>query len=162
MTTATVQITPDQIAMKEILDDATYTGDRYTYGFQNRPPGYPHNPNDFIHGTDAEHPHFRWGTLDFPRDLGADAARWELELVKIVLTTMKSWGAFQYRAGKIWANRHQNEVLTGYLLMEGDATGLEMDTLWIVNQSDVGTAGRQKIEWHLWPANTTPDPYRLF
>ena len=37
-------------------------------------------------GWDVEHPHFRWGTLDFPRDLGADAARYELELVKIVLT----------------------------------------------------------------------------
>lgn len=87
--------------MIAILDNKTYTGSRYTYGFRNRPPGYAHNPNDFIHGTEQSHPDFRWGTLDFPRELGEDAYRYELTLVKMCLTD-EDMQEFMYHCCSYW------------------------------------------------------------
>ena len=105
---------------------AEYTGPRYTYGFRNRPPGYAHNPKDFIHGTEGTHPDYRHGTLDFPRDLGEDAYRYELTLIKITLD-QEQWAEFKYKAAHFWA---ATSKLEAYLLLESANLEPDMDILW--------------------------------
>lgn len=120
-----------------ILDSATYTGPRYTYGFRNRPPGYAHNPKDFIHGTEATHSDYRHGTLDFPRPLGEDAYRYELTLVKVTLDE-DHWQEFKDKAAQIWASTSKLNV---YLIMESDDLAPGKDVLWVARN----TAGIWKI-----------------
>lgn len=50
----------------------SYTGPRWTYGFQNRPPGYSHNPEGFITGSQAKHAGYNFGTMDWPFPLTAE------------------------------------------------------------------------------------------
>ncbi len=69
------------------LFDADYTSSRWTYGFQNRPPGYAHNPPGFIINSDRPHNDFRWGTVDYPRPLTEkECSSYELTFIGVKLT----------------------------------------------------------------------------
>ena len=54
-----------------IFDD-TYDGPRWRYGLNHRPLDSLSMPRGFILFSDREHPHYRFGTVDYPRELSPD------------------------------------------------------------------------------------------
>lgn len=84
-----------------MINNETYKGSRYTYGFQNRPPGYAHNPPGVIYGSEREHPDFNYGTVDYPKDIGQDAKRYELTLVSMALID-EDMKEFMYHCCSYW------------------------------------------------------------
>ncbi len=90
------------------VDNETYGGPRWTYGFQNRPPGYGHNPEGFISGSQKPHPSFNHGTIDYPHPLTHEEQEsYELspayhkgQLVEIPNTGPMNGGTVQYLGEK--------------------------------------------------------------
>lgn len=63
--------------------DDTYKGPRWTYGLRYRPLGYGTAPQDYIIHSDRTSAEFRFGTIDYPRELTeAEVAAYQLEIVQ--------------------------------------------------------------------------------
>lgn len=62
--------------------DDEYTGPRWRFGAIYRRVTFFTAPNDFIVGSGRPHPEFRFGTVDYPRQLSdEEAAAYQLTLV---------------------------------------------------------------------------------
>lgn len=125
--------------MKPIIDNATYDGDRWTYGFRNRPPGYAHNPDGFIFGSDGTHVDFpNYGTLDYPRELtDKEASGFELHLTRILLASRSRWDNYYYRAVHRWYTTPIKPKYEAYYMLltpTDDADDIDMDNLWLAHQ----------------------------
>ena len=69
--------------MNDIVFDEDYTGPRYTYGMIYRPLQIGAQPKGYIIGSLREHPDYRHGTIQYPRQLSEDEIKsYELEEVK--------------------------------------------------------------------------------
>lgn len=67
-----------------LILDAEYTGERWTYGFRNRPPGLACQPEDgHILDTDRPHHSYRYGTRSWARPL-TDKEVYSYELTLVV------------------------------------------------------------------------------
>lgn len=64
------------------LFDDTYDGPRWTYGLKFRPVSYANVPDGWIIHSGQEHPDFKFGTIDYPFDLGEKAASMDMVLVQ--------------------------------------------------------------------------------
>lgn len=58
-----------------LMYDGSFEGPRWTYGLSLRPLGYAQVPDGWIIGSDREHPHYRYGTVQYPFPLDAAVAR---------------------------------------------------------------------------------------
>jgi hypothetical protein len=75
------------------LYDDTYTGPRFTYALINRPLAYGAQPKDFIVFSLRDHPKYRHGTIQYPRELTDEECRaYELRLVGLVTAPRKKAG----------------------------------------------------------------------
>ena len=66
--------------MAEIIFDDIYTGARWVYGLSFRPLGYAGVPVGWIVFSDRKHSQYKYGTVDYPRQLTPEeVVSYELE-----------------------------------------------------------------------------------
>ena len=71
--------------MNALFYSDTYTGPRWTYGLTLRPVASVHLPKGWIVLSGKPHADFRYGTIDFPRELtAAEIDNFDLQFVQTV------------------------------------------------------------------------------
>lgn len=105
------------------LYDDTYVGPRFTYGMSLRPLQYGAQPNDFIVFSLRDHPKYRHGTIQYPRELTDEECRaYELTLIGLVTAPRKAGGHWvsPSQPGDWWTDR---EAEDGYAPLDAYREG---------------------------------------
>lgn len=61
--------------MSQIIYSHDYKGERWKYGLSYRPTGGANLPAGDILFSERDHPDYKFGTVDYPRELTADEVR---------------------------------------------------------------------------------------
>lgn len=106
--------------------DDEYTGPRWKYGLSYRPVGYAQVPSGWIIKSNRPHAEFRFGTVDWPREL-TDLEREHAELT--LVSTPQKMRMTVTLEGLTLDQVHQVEALVAEAAERGVLTDVQTDLI---------------------------------